>query len=251
MDLHPDRDVAPKLNLTSNNKRKRNESGIRKKGIPPRGTPRRTKSIANIIELLGSESILVYKPGEEEFQRSIVTSNLHYRYWRPALVVRPQTVDDVKFIVKQAKSQNLPLTIKSGGHSYSGASTARKGILLDLININDVRLDTESNTMTIQGGALWGHTYKALINEYLDRYMINGGRCPTVGVSGFVLGGGLGPFTRSFGMGSDTLLEARVVVADGSMVTVQATDNPDSRRGHLFWALCNSQFRSRVPFSAP
>src|SRR5438128_1772678 len=73
-----------------------------------------------------------------------------------------------------------------------------------------------------------------------DGYIVNGGRCPTVGVSGFVLGGGIGQFTRSFGMGCDTLKEITIVTADLSVVTVKDTDDPVSPEGKLFWALCGA-----------
>ncbi|KAF4943260.1 hypothetical protein FSARC_14974 [Fusarium sarcochroum] len=94
----------------------------------------------------------------------------------------------------------------------------------------------------MEGGALWAHAYHELINDHHDGYVINGGRCPSVGVSGFTLGGGLGPFTRSFGMGSDTLLEATLVTADNEneILTVKASDPKDSKKGKLFWALCGA-----------
>jgi len=89
----------------------------------------------------------------------------------------------------------------------------------------------------MDAGCQWGHVYKTLVNGHHDGLMVNGGNCPFVGVSGFVLGGGLGPFTRSLGMGSDSLVEATVVTADGELVTVDEKDPPDSDKGKLFWAL--------------
>jgi FAD/FMN-containing dehydrogenase len=65
--------------------------------------------------------------------------------------------------------------------------------------------------------------------------MVNGGRCPPVGTTGFILGGGLGPFTRTFGMACDSLIEAALVIADGEMVTVSDSDDLDSDNGKLFW----------------
>ena len=91
-----------------------------------------------------------------------------------------------------------------------------------------------------RGGARWGHAYKALVDGDQNGWFINGARCPTVGVSGFVLGGGLSPFTRSFGMGCDTLLEATIVTADGERVTVTSKDDRKEDKGKLFWALCGA-----------
>ena len=193
-----------------------------------------------IIRTFKSEKIPVYNPGEEEYERSVATANLLYRYTRPACVVQPEHSSHVQIIVKQAKSQNIPITIKNGGHSYAGFSTTDKGILLDLVRMKEVNLNMETETVTLQGGAQWGHAYKQLINGRHDGYMINGGRCPTVGVSGFILGGGLGPFTRSFGMGCDNLKEATIVTADANVVTVKDSDDPKSDKGRLFWALCGA-----------
>lgn len=85
--------------------------------------------------------------------------------------------------------------------------------------------------MTIQAGALWGMVYRKLIDEG-DGLMVNGGRCPTVGVSGFLLGGGIGPFSRSFGMGSDNLKEMSIVTApNGDLEVVTAEDSEETDEG--------------------
>ena len=191
----------------------------------------------SIIRLFRSEEILVYEPGDVEYERSVAVANLLYRFSRPDCVVQPAHPSDVQVIVKQAKKRNIKITIKNGGHSYAGFSTTDSGILLDLVKMKKVSLDLEAETVTLQGGALWGHAYKKLVSGRHDGYIINGGRCPTVGVSGFILGGGLGPFTRSLGMGCDSLQEVTIVTADGKEVTVKDTGNPKSDGDRLFWAL--------------
>jgi len=198
------------------------------------------KKNPDIVDILAYKKIAVYRPGEEAYQRSIATANRLFRFSQPACVVQPESSAHVQYIVKQAKLQNIPITIKNGGHSFAGSSTANKGILLDLKNMSKVHLDMDSMTITLQGGAKWGHAYKELAKGHHDGYIVNGGRCPTVGVSGYVLGGGLGPFTRSFGMGCDTLKQATIVTADGCAVTVKDTDDPESPKGKLFWALCGA-----------
>ncbi|KAF3908361.1 hypothetical protein AA313_de0209488 [Arthrobotrys entomopaga] len=193
------------------------------------------------VKYCKEKEILVYTPGEKEYELSVATSNLLYRYSRPDYVVQPRKDDDVINIVREAKSRNIPITIKNGGHSYSGSSTTEKGISLDLVHMNKVTLDPENSRVTLEGGALWGHAYKKLVNGRHDGIVINGGRCPTVGVSGFLLGGGLGPFTRKFGMGCDSLEEASIVTASGELVTVTRQDMKEKTdRGWLFWALCGA-----------
>ncbi|EPS35109.1 hypothetical protein H072_11449 [Dactylellina haptotyla CBS 200.50] len=195
-----------------------------------------------LIAHLRDEDIPVFVAGDEEYELSVATSNLLYRYSRPDCVVIPRNELDVQTVVMAANSDDyrVPIIIKNGGHSYAGFSTTEKGISLDLRRMKKVTVDINSMTATVGGGALWGHAYKHLVNGRHDGYIINGGRCPTVGVSGFILGGGLGPFTRSFGMGCDTLIEARIVTADGTILTVKESDPKDSENGKLFWALCGA-----------
>lgn len=88
----------------------------------------------------------------------------------------------------------------------------------------------EAREITIEGGALWGNVYRTLVDEG-DGLMVNGGRCPSVGVSGFILGGGIGPFSRSYGMAVDNLIEVTIVTADAEIYTVRADDDQDSSEG--------------------
>ncbi|KAJ3580121.1 hypothetical protein NPX13_g453 [Xylaria arbuscula] len=144
---------------------------------------------------------------------------------------------EVQSIVNLARNYDVSLTVKNGGHSYTGSSTTDTGILLDMAKMNRVELNMENQLMAVQGGALWGNAYKPLINARLNGWVVNGGRCPTVGVSGFILGGGIGPFSRSLGMGCDTVTQFTLVTADGKLVTVGENDDPLSAEGALFWAL--------------
>lgn len=191
------------------------------------------------IKIFKAKKIPVYEPGEDNYERYVATANLIYRFSSPPCVVQPKCACDVREIVKVAKSWNIPITIKNGGHSYAGGSTTNIGILMELGLMNQVALDfnKETQAVTVQGGALWFHVYKKLVSKHLDGWVVNGGRCPTVGVSGFILGGGLSPFTRSFGMGCDTVKEFTIVTAAGDEITVSERDDPRKEKGKLFWAL--------------
>ncbi|KAB8229897.1 hypothetical protein BDV23DRAFT_169024 [Aspergillus alliaceus] len=196
---------------------------------------------AELVNILKSRRVPTFLPGDLAYERSVVNPNLLYRFARPDCVVQPESASHVQRIVREAKKRNIKLVIKNGGHSYAGFSTAERGsISLDLSRMNDVEIDDEVKIVTVQGGAVWAHAYRQLVNGRHDGYIINGGRCPSVGVSGFILGGGLSPFTRSYGMGCDTLKEVTIVTADGELVTVKNTDDPKSKEGRLFWALCGA-----------
>lgn len=191
----------------------------------------------DIVDQLKSRFIMVYRPGEHDYELSVANANKLFRFSRPTCVVQPTTAKEIKLVVKQAKSQNIPITIKCGGHSYIGASSTDNGILLDLHRMHAAKLNWDTKTMTIEAGALWGEAYKPLIDGRHDGWMVNGGRCPPVGTTGFILGGGIGPFTRSVGMACDSLVEATLVTATGAIVTVSEKDDPESDKGKLFWAL--------------
>ncbi|KAM5364503.1 hypothetical protein ACJZ2D_011494 [Fusarium nematophilum] len=190
--------------------------------IAPEVIPYSDENMKQAIGLFKAKKIPTYEPGEDDYERYIATANLIYRFSSPPCVVQPKCACDVRDIIRIAKPRKIPITIKNGGHSYAGGTTANIGILMELGLMNEVNLDMKSQT---------------LVSNHIDGYVVNGGRCPTVGVSGFMLGGGLSPFTRSFGMGCDTVKEFSIVTADGDEVTVSERDDPKSDKGKLFWAL--------------
>ncbi|KAJ7848622.1 hypothetical protein B0H14DRAFT_3453031 [Mycena olivaceomarginata] len=176
--------------------------------------------MSRAIRTFKTDRIPVFERGDEEYERSVATPNLLYRFARPEF----------------ARAQKLVLTIKCGGHSYAGHSTAFEGVSLDLCRMNKTKLDMAAKTITFGAGCQWGHVYKTLINGRHNGFVINGGRCPFVGVGGFLLGGGLGPFSRDIGMGSDTVKNITIVTADAKLLTVKDTDSRSSNEGRLFWA---------------
>jgi len=222
-----------------NTKQKRKASPVFRTTLELKGKFNNDK-IADLVAVFQKAEIPVYGKSQCEFTSSIRHYNRLFRFSQPGLVVNPKTAAHVQQIVKAAKRLNFPLTVKNGGHSYSGGSTTYRGLLVDLADMTKIQLDMDSKVMTIQAGAKWGHATSELSRSGLNGYVLNGGRCVTVGVSGFIFGGGIGPFTRSFGMGCDTLKEVTMVTADGSLITVKDTDNPHSPKGKLFWALCGA-----------
>ena len=198
-----------------------------------------------IIEVnLRKLGVPIFTAGSREFELSAATANFLYRYDRPKWVVRPRNGEDVSTTVRLANRMSQRVTVKNGGHSYAGFSNSPGGILLDLCDMKAVKIEDEEDTngdkvMIMSGGALWRDAYHELAigGPDHDSLIVNGGRCPIVGVSGFLLGGGFGPFSRSVGMGVDQLVEVDMVTADGNTVTVNEGHNSNSKEGQLFWAL--------------
>jgi FAD/FMN-containing dehydrogenase len=148
---------------------------------------------------------------------------------RPALIVRPTGAADVVTAVRFARTAELPIAVRSGGHSIPGFSTCDDGIVIDLSRMRGVRVDPERRTARANGGSLLGdldHEAQAF-----------GLACPVgvvshTGAAGLTLGGGVGRLQRKLGLTIDNLLAADVVTADGTLVHASADEHPE-----LFWGL--------------
>ncbi|WP_432001291.1 FAD-binding oxidoreductase [Streptomyces sioyaensis] len=145
---------------------------------------------------------------------------------RPQAVAYCATERDVRTTLAFAQDNALRLVPRSGGHSFAGYSTT-PGVVLDVSRLNSVRLS--KNTVVMGPGV---QQVDALTKLAPSGVSLASGLCPGVCPGGFVQGGGMGWQTRKFGMASDRLISARVVLADGRAVTASATEHRD-----LFWAL--------------
>jgi FAD/FMN-containing dehydrogenase len=148
---------------------------------------------------------------------------------RPGMIARPATLEDIAKIVALGRDQDLRLAIRGGGHNGAGLGTVDDGIVIDLAMFKDIQVDPVARTVRVGGGTTWGEVDRATGKYGLAT---PSGIISTTGVGGLTLGGGLGHLTRRFGLSIDNLLEAEVVLADGSLARASADEHPD-----LFWAL--------------
>jgi FAD/FMN-containing dehydrogenase len=148
---------------------------------------------------------------------------------RPELVVACADAADVSEAVNFARTHDLPLAVRGGGHSIAGLSAPDGGVLIDLAEMRAVEVDPESRRARVQGGALWSDLDGATQPFGLAA---PGGVVSDTGVAGLTLGGGYGWLRRKHGLSSDNLLEAEVVTADGELRRAAPDENPE-----LFWAL--------------
>lgn len=147
----------------------------------------------------------------------------------PRLIVMCRDVADVMLGVNFARENSLLLAVRGGGHNGGGLGTCDDGVVLDLSGLKGIRIDAEARTVRVEGGCTWGDVDHA---THAFGMATPSGIIGTTGVGGLTLGGGLGHLARKCGLTVDNLLEADVVLADGSLVTADATQNAD-----LFWAL--------------
>jgi FAD/FMN-containing dehydrogenase len=148
----------------------------------------------------------------------------------PAAVVTVSSQADVQKAVAFATANKLKIAPRGGGHSYIGASSATGSMVLDLRPLpGGVNFDSGSGHVTVTPATELYAVHQALAAA---GRAIPTGSCPTVGVAGLTLGGGLGADSRHAGLTCDALQSATVVLPTGDVVTASANDNPD-----LFWAL--------------
>lgn len=148
---------------------------------------------------------------------------------RPAAVARCLGPSDVAAAVRAAREGDLLLSVKSTGSSYAGHSVCDGGLVIDVSQMNAVHVDPEARTVRVGPGARWGAVDAATQDHGLAT---PGATVSTVGVTGFVLGGGTGHLSRLCGLGADNLRSADVVLASGEHVRASADEHAD-----LFWAL--------------
>jgi FAD/FMN-containing dehydrogenase len=148
---------------------------------------------------------------------------------RPAMIARCRTADDVIAAVNHARANNLPISIRAGGHNVAGYAVCDDGLMIDLSLMRDVTVNAEQRTASIGGGALWRDVDAA---SQAHGLATPGGLISDTGVAGLTLSGGIGWLRAKHGLSIDNLIAADVVTADGVLVHTNGDENPD-----LLWAL--------------
>jgi FAD/FMN-containing dehydrogenase len=148
---------------------------------------------------------------------------------RPALIARCRCEADVLAALAHARAQGLEVAVRGGGHNVAGSALCNDGMVIDLSPMRAVVVDPERCVARAEGGATWGDYDAATQRRGLAS---TGGAISTTGIAGLTLGGGFGWLSRSYGLACDELLSARLVTADGEVVTASSEENPE-----LFWGL--------------
>ncbi|EEA21272.1 hypothetical protein EYB25_007453 [Talaromyces marneffei] len=144
-------------------------------------------------------------------------------------IVKVTTAEEVSTVVEFAAKRYIPFAVLSGGYSTNGASSTYGGIVIDLGRMNRVDVQSSSSIVSVEGGAKWADVDTAAAQHGLA---VVGPTASQLGVGGTTLGGGIGWLTGKYGLIIDNLVEAQVVLADGSITTASESENPD-----LFWAI--------------
>jgi len=148
---------------------------------------------------------------------------------RPLLIARCADVADVIAAVNFGRDNKVPIAIRGGGHNGPGLGSVDDGLVIDLSAIKGVRVDPAARTARVGAGCTQGDMDHA---AHAFGLAVPAGIISTTGVAGLTLSGGHGYLSRKYGLTIDNLLEADVVLADGSFVVAGKEKNPD-----LLWAL--------------
>lgn len=173
-----------------------------------------------------SGSVLL--PGEEGYDACRAIWNAMFNK-RPALIARCLGTEDVTHAVLFAKEHRLTIAVKGGGHNSAGNAVCDDGMMIDLSLMQNVSVNKEKKTATVEGGALLG-----AVDQATQKYglAVSAGIVSHTGVGGLTLGGGFGWISRKHGLTIDNLLSVELVSAQGEVVHASATENEE-----LFWAL--------------
>src|SRR5687767_1897065 len=155
-------------------------------------------------------------------------------YWnavterRPRVIVQCASEEDALRAVEFARHHHLEVAVRAGGHSHLGWGCSN-GLVIDLSPMKRIEIDPVRRIARVEGGVLSGEVAREAGRHGLAPVL---GQCPGVGASGVILGGGLGWLSGLHGASCDNLLSAKVVSADGQLLSTNRESRPD-----LLWGL--------------
>ena len=183
--------------------------------------------ISDVIRTTTSSG--VYDKWSNEYNKRRIVHNGLCKNVFPDIVVVPKSTEDVSKIIKIARHYGLPISVRSGGHSYTCTNIKQRGIHIDLRSLNEVTLTTRrpefqppGPALTLGPGSTWDRVLKRIPTT---QYTMIHGQCLTVGVGGYILGGGVNAVgtSQKYGSGAMNALEYTMVDAEGNII--KASEN--------------------------
>lgn len=167
-------------------------------------------------------------PNDPQYNQARSEFNTFFNRF-PLVIVLARETQDVTNAIRWARLRDVPIRVRSGRHNYEGLSVLDAGIVIDVSEMKQVDLDSESGIVTVQTGLRDFELAEVLGKEGL---VVPPGLCPTTGIAGFTLGGGQSSLSRQWGLAIDSLVEVEMVDANGYVLYANDRQNCD-----LFWAL--------------
>jgi FAD/FMN-containing dehydrogenase len=151
----------------------------------------------------------------------------------PAFIVLPTNAGQVQGIVNCARNNGVKVCARSGGHGFTGSAHCT-GVMVDLRELRSWDYNTAAQTMTVGTGSTLGELFWYTLEKSGNSRLIGVGLCPSVGVGGYLLGGGHNPYSGLIGLTCEKLQSVNIVLANGNLVTATASNE----YSELFWASC-------------
>ena len=164
----------------------------------------------------------------EEARRNIVWNGRKPKRY-PKLIVKVTDEEDVVEAVRYANDNNLKISIRAGGHSWAGWSVRDDALLIDLSAMQEIDLDPATGIVKASPAVKGGDVLDPFLEEH--GLLFCGGHCPSVGLGGFLLQGGMGWNCRGWGWAAESIVGIDVVTAAGELVHANTEQHSD-----LFWA---------------
>lgn len=182
--------------------------------------------LADIPPELQNLSYAVY-PNDPAYNTDRLNFNKRFDYFPKAIFI-PETNQQIQYVVGVLKQYNLSFSVRSGGHCFEPGSLS-SDYIVDLRNFNSIIPDIANEQVYLGAGCKLGTVIQTL--GQID-YAIPTGTCPSVGVAGLAMGGGIGLLGSSYGLTCDSVISITFLNADAEIIEVNASSYPD-----LFWAL--------------
>lgn len=175
---------------------------------------------------------IVQFPGSQKYEFG------QNQYWskrqsdaRPACRVAPRSTAEVSHVMQVLHQAETDFTIANGKHMTAlGASNGNDLVVLDLSELTSIEVDIRNTTVELGTGAMWSDVYEVLDPESIT---VAGARAGSVGVGGFLLGGGISTLASEYGWSCDAVVSAEVVLGNGTILIANATQHSS-----LLSALC-------------
>lgn len=194
---------------------------------PSSGAPSTPPAPADWTALARDLHGTLTRPGDADYDGARLLYNTRFDGLRPAALAYVGNTSDIATCLAFARRARVPVSVRSGGHSYAGWSSGNGRLVIDVSRL--ARISLSGGTATVGAGARLVDVYDTLGAHGVT---VPAGSCPTVGVSGLALGGGHGVAARAYGLTCDNVIGATLVTADGRVLDVDSGHHSD-----LFWAL--------------
>ena len=176
-------------------------------------------------EIRHSTSAYVFRKGSQPYKKQKITQNGWCSHISPDLIIVPKSTYDVSTIVKIARYYEIPLSVRSGGHSYICSNIKNEGIQIDTRRLNKVELTSRypfypsGPALKLGPGQTWGRVLSIIPP---NKYTMIHGACMSVGVGGFLVGGGAqaSGTSQRLGFGNFNVLQFTMVDANGNIMRV-------------------------------